>query len=65
MISKATQLVVPLADKPGTLAELCSVLGDVKVNIIAIDAPQAKEKGDVRMMVVDLPEARAALRCWT
>lgn len=49
-------------DRPGTLAELCSVLGDAKVNIIAINAPKAKEKGDVSIMVVDLAEARAALR---
>ena len=51
-----------MADKPGTLAELCSVLGDAKVNIIAINAPEAREKGELRVMVVDLAGARAALR---
>ena len=39
-ISKVTQLVVPLADRPGALAQLSSVLGDAKVNIIAINAPE-------------------------
>ncbi|MDG6901062.1 MAG: ACT domain-containing protein [Nitrososphaerota archaeon] len=62
MISKATQLVVQLADRPGVLARLCSVLGDAKVNIIAVFAPEAKDSGSVRVMVVDLPGARAALK---
>jgi len=63
MISKATQLVVPLADRLGALAELCSVLGKAEVNIVAIIAPQARgKKGDVRVIVVDLTGARAALK---
>lgn len=62
MISRAKQLVVPLVDKPGTLAKLCSVLGDAKVNIIAFYAPETKRQGRARIMVVDLTGARAALR---
>jgi hypothetical protein len=62
LISKATLLVVPLANKPGTLAKLCSVLGDAAVNIIAISAPEAKGRGRVGVMVVDLDGARAALK---
>ena len=62
MISRAIQLVVPLADKPGTLADLCSVLGSAEVNIIAVFAPEAKGTGMVRVMVVDLEVARSALR---
>jgi hypothetical protein len=62
LISKAVQLVVPLANKPGTLAELCTVLGRAAVNIIAIAAPEAKGRGRVRVMVVDLDGARAALK---
>jgi hypothetical protein len=62
LISKATQLVVALADKPGTLAALCSVLGNAQVNIIAIYAPEANGKGKARVMVVDLAGAKAALK---
>lgn len=63
MISKATQFVVPLANKPGSLARLCSVLGDAKVNIIGVFVPEAKGIAqEARVMVVDVTGARAALR---
>lgn len=55
-------MAVPLADKPGTLADLCSVLGRAQVNIITIHAPEARGRGKVRVLVVDLPGARAALK---
>lgn len=61
-MSKATQLVVPLANKPGTLANLSSVLGRANVNITGILAPEAKGKGKVRLMVDDLDAAKAALK---
>jgi hypothetical protein len=62
LISKATQIVVPMANKPGTMAELCSALGKDGVNIIAFFAPEAKGTGNVRVMVDDLAGARAALK---
>ena len=62
MIIRASQLVVPLDNKPGTLANLCSVLGRAQVNIIGVFAPEAKGKGLVRVMVLDVPAARAALK---
>lgn len=64
LISKATQLAVSLANKPGTLAELCSALGKDGVNIIAIFTPEAKDRGRVRVMVTadELAEARVALK---
>lgn len=62
MITKATELVVGLADKPGTLARLCSILGKAEVNIVAVFAPEADGKGKVRVMVVDLSGAREALK---
>ena len=63
MISKATQFVVPLANKPGTLARLCSVLGDAEVNIIGVFVPEAKGTAQAaRVMVVDVARARGALR---
>jgi hypothetical protein len=55
-------LAVLLDNKPGTLAELCTVLGKAAVNIIAISAPEAKGKGRVGVMVVDLDGARTALK---
>ena len=53
-----------MANKPGTLAKLCSVLGRDGVNIIAIFAPEAKGRGRVRVLVTvdDLDGARAALK---
>jgi len=63
MISKATQFVVPLANKPGTLARLCSVLGDAQVNITGIFVPEARGTAQqARVMVVDVAGARAALK---
>ena len=63
MISKTTQFVVPLANKPGTLARICSLLGDAQVNIIGLFVPEAKgEAQAARVMVVDVAGARAALR---
>lgn len=62
MISKATQFVILLADKPGTLAEVCSVLGETGVNITAVFAPETKGEGEVRVMVHDVDAGRAALK---
>jgi hypothetical protein len=64
LISKAIQIVVPLVNKPGVLADLCSVLGEAGINIIAVFAPEAKGRGKVRVMVVadDLNRARAVLK---
>ena len=62
MISRAAQLIVPLANKPGTLEQRCSVLGEAQVNIIALLAPESKDRGEVRVMVADFGGARAALK---
>jgi len=63
MISRATQFVVPLANKPGALAKLCSVLGDAGVNITGVFVPEAKGTAQAaRVMVVDVSAARAALK---
>ncbi|HEV2226051.1 MAG TPA: ACT domain-containing protein, partial [Nitrososphaerales archaeon] len=58
---KVTQLVVPLVNRPGTLAHLCSTLGEAGVNITAILAPEGKKRGKVSLMVEDLDRAREAL----
>ena len=54
--------MVPLANKPGTLARLCSILGDAQVNIVGVFAPEAKKTAQARVMVVDVAGARAALK---
>jgi hypothetical protein len=53
-----------MANRPGTLAGLCSALGKEGVNIIAIFAPETKGRGRVRVLVTvdDLDGARTALK---
>lgn len=58
---KAIQLVVSLVNRPGTLADLCSTLGEATVNITAILAPEGEKRGKVSIMVDDLERARDAL----
>jgi len=64
MISKATQFVVPLANRPGNMSRLCSALGKEGVNIIAILVPEAEEGQIARVMVKtdDLAKARSVLK---
>ena len=62
MILRAVQLVVPLPNEPGTLANLCSVLGKAQVNIVGVSAQESRGKGIVRVMIDDAPAAKAALR---
>ena len=62
MILRATQLLVPLPNKPGTLANLCSVLGKAQVNIVGISAQESKGEGVVRVLIDDAPAAKTALR---
>jgi hypothetical protein len=62
LISRATQFVVSLADRPGALAEVCTVLGETGVNITAVFAPETKGEGKVRVMVHNVDAGRAALK---
>ena len=64
MISKATQFVVPLANKPGSMSKLCSALGMEGANIIAILVPEAQGRQKARVMVKtdDLATARGVLK---
>jgi len=52
----ANQLTVMLENRPGTLAELCTELAKVAVNIEAIQASEANPAGRVRLLVSH-PEA--------
>lgn len=59
---KATQLTVPLANKPGSLAKLCSSLGGAGVNITAVLAPESGPRGKVRVLVDNPDKAKEALK---
>lgn len=45
------QLIVTLENRPGALAELCTELAKVAVNIEAIQASETKPIGPVRLLV--------------
>jgi hypothetical protein len=51
---KITQLVIPMDNKSGALAQICSTLGQAGVNIYAVLAPEEKGKAKLRL-VVDHP----------
>jgi len=62
-----TQLVISVADKPGTLAHVVAVLGNAGVNIKAFHAPELRRQipkgpGQLRVIVADLGRARTALK---
>ncbi len=59
---KATQLTVPLANKPGTLTKLCSTLAKAGVNITAVLAPDSRRTGRVRVLVDNPDKAKEALK---
>jgi len=58
-MKRATQLTVCLANRPGTLARVCRILAEAKVNIVAISVNDAAEACLVRLVCDD---ARAASR---
>jgi len=61
-MSRVTQIVVALQNKPGTLAKLCSTLRDAEVNISAVDGDVIAGRGKVRLLVDNLDKAKDALK---
>jgi hypothetical protein len=61
-VPKVTLLAVTLANKPGTLAPVCSTLGKAGVNISALFAPEITGRGKVRLLVSNLEQAKEALK---
>ena len=57
-----TQLSVHMENRPGALAELTRALVDAGVNLLGISLPDTGEFGTVRLLPVDVMEARAALQ---
>jgi hypothetical protein len=58
---RVTQLVVSMENQPGTLAQMCSELAKVAVNISAIMATTTDAAGSVRMVATPLPAAKKVL----
>ncbi|MBR2695880.1 MAG: ACT domain-containing protein [Parasporobacterium sp.] len=55
------QLSVFLENKPGTLANLASILADAKINLKAMTVADTKDFGIARMIVDDTDKALVAL----
>jgi hypothetical protein len=58
---RVTQLLIKMENKPGTLAQICSELAKVAVNISAIMATTEGDVGQVRIVATPLPAARKVL----
>jgi hypothetical protein len=58
---KVTQIATSVKNKPGALAQICSTLGKAGVNISALLAPEAKDRGKVRLLVDNPDKAKEAL----
>jgi hypothetical protein len=59
--TQTTQLSVICEDRPGTLAHLAKVLGDSKVNIVAMSCAWIGVQGVVRIIVDNVKKARSIL----
>ncbi len=55
------QLTVTLENKPGALAELCTELSKLAVNIVAIMAPESGSQTPVRMVTTSHETAKRVL----
>lgn len=57
----AEQLTVMLENKPGALAELCTELSKLAVNIVAIMAPESNSQTPLRMVTTSHVAAKRVL----
>ena len=48
-------------DRPGTLSHLAKLLGDAKVNVVAMSCTTTGVQGAVRVIVDDVPRAKRTL----
>lgn len=60
-MAKTTQLTIPVANRPGTLAHVASVLGESKVNMLAFVTTTSNAEGAVHVVVDNLKKAKTAL----
>ena len=55
------ELSIICEDRPGTLSHLAKLLGDAKVNIVAMSCTTSGVQGAVRIIVDDVPRAKRIL----
>ena len=60
-MAKVGQLTVALENRAGTLAHLAKVLGDAKVNVVALLGSTAGMQGSVQVVVDNVNKAKEAL----
>lgn len=60
-MAKVKQLTVACENRPGTLAHVARVLGDAKVNILAMQVSTSGAEGWVRLVVENVNKAKKAL----
>jgi hypothetical protein len=58
---KVRQLTVSCANRPGTLAELATVMGAANVNIMGFHLATSGARGHVKLIVDKVEEAKSAL----
>ena len=58
---RVNQLTVRCENRPGTLAQIAAVLGDVDVNILGFLLTTSGTKGQVKLIVDDVKKAKEAL----
>ncbi len=58
---KANQISIVCEDRPGTLARIAKLLGDSRVNILAMSCAPIGVQGVVRIIVDDVKRARSLL----
>lgn len=60
-MARVTQLLIKMENRPGTLAQLCSELAKVAVNISGIMATTTEGAASVRILATPLPAAKKVL----
>ena len=58
---KVNQITVRCKNRPGTLAQIAAVLGEVDVNILGFLLTTSGTKGQVKLIVDDVKKAKEAL----
>jgi hypothetical protein len=59
---RVNQLTVRCENRPGTLAQIAAVLGEVDVNILGFLLTTSGSKGQVKLIVDDVKKAKEALK---
>ena len=59
---RVNQLTVRCENRPGTLAQIAAVLGEVDVNILGFLLTTSGTKGHVKLIVDDVKKAKEALK---